>query len=89
MLVNNFLHDAQADARAFGRVSVTQSLEQQENLLVIFRRNAGAVILHPELVADAGVATRYFQVAGAALVVLHGIAEQVGEYLSQSQPVGH
>ena len=89
VLVNDFLHDAQANAGAFGRVPVAQGLEQQKNFLVVFRGNAGAVVLHPKLVVLAYFLAGYLQLTRASVVVLHGITEQVGEHLLQAQPVGN
>ena len=88
LLVNYFLDNAQADARAFGGMAVAQGLKKLKNLGVVLRGDAGAIVLHPKLVARSHVLHRDGEAAGGAVVVLDGVAEQVGEDLLQAKAVG-
>ena len=91
MVVNNFLDNAQARAASLEFISRMQPFEDAEDLIMIFRVNADAVVLDREFMALIIVMIAHFDDRRRFLLrrELDRIVDQIQENFGQFNPVAN
>jgi hypothetical protein len=81
MFLHNLLYQRKAYAGIAAIINYRQCLKHHENLVVIFRRDAGAIICHGKFKILTLILQRNAYMAMLIPGVLDAVTNQVGEYL--------